>query len=138
MKEKEGFALRLTEKMTERGVSQADLCRLAGLASSMVSHYCTGQRRPNLENVQKIADALGTTIDYFVDSSAQQPETAKSALSAIADGAQPNDPHLPPYNQTSKTQLLDYMLNTLNTEGQDKLFAYAEDLISTGKYNKEE
>ena len=30
-----GFDLRLIEKMTERGMTQADLCRHTGLASSL-------------------------------------------------------------------------------------------------------
>jgi len=61
-----GFNKRLMERMSEMRMSQADLCRSTGLATSMVSHYCTGQRIPSVQAAGKIARALDTTIDALV------------------------------------------------------------------------
>jgi len=60
-----GFAKRLTEKMAEQNLSQADLCRLTGLTTSMISHYCAGQRVPAISAAIKIAKALKTTVEYL-------------------------------------------------------------------------
>jgi transcriptional regulator with XRE-family HTH domain len=60
-----GFAKRLTEKMAEHNLSQADLRRLTGLTTSMISHYCAGQRVPAIPAAIKIAKALNTTVEYL-------------------------------------------------------------------------
>jgi transcriptional regulator with XRE-family HTH domain len=59
-----GFNIRLLKKMAERDITQAELCRLTGLASSMVSHYCNGQRIPSVPAALKIAKVLYTTVEY--------------------------------------------------------------------------
>lgn len=40
----------------------ADLAKLAGVTPQVVSHWCTGQRRPNRENAAKLEDALGIPV----------------------------------------------------------------------------
>jgi len=115
-----GLNIRLTEILAERGIKQADLCRLTGLASSMISHYCTGQRIPSVPTIVKIAEALGTTVDYlsFGDSS-----KAKHGMSLT-----------PSFEYGNDEQFLIDMFRALNTKGQIKVIAYTEDLLSTGKY----
>ena len=95
------------KRMSEMRMSQADLCRCTGLATSMVSHYCTGQRIPSVQAAGKIARALDTTLDALV--------FGKPDKSEIQTGA-PD------------------MFYSLNPEGQAKVLAYIDDLQLTRKY----
>ncbi|MCL2223087.1 MAG: helix-turn-helix transcriptional regulator [Oscillospiraceae bacterium] len=125
------FDKRLTKAMEERGISQADLCRLTGLASSMVSHYCTGQRMPSIAAALKIAKALGTTVSFLAYG-----EKRKSA----AVGEQVEEANVPYEKEKTllrdnedKEELIDKIC-LLNLEGQTKVLVYIEDLLATGKY----
>jgi len=117
----EGFDLRLAKRMAELGVTQADLCRMTGFASSMISHYCTGQRIPSVPAAVTIAKALKTTVEYLAfGSPAKEKEASDGSLFVKENGVQ--------YTTTNS------LIGSLNEEGQAKVLAYIDDLISTGKY----
>jgi transcriptional regulator with XRE-family HTH domain len=125
------FDKRLTKAMDERGVSQADLCRMTGLASSMVSHYCTGQRMPSIAAALKIAKALGTTVSFLAygerrksTGAGMQVEEADVQYSSKRSLLNDND---------DKEDLIDKIC-LLNNVGQAKVLEYIEDMLSTGKY----
>jgi len=125
------FDKRLTKAMEERGISQADLCRLTGLASSMVSHYCTGQRMPSIAAALKIAKALGTTVSFLAYGDRRK---------SVAVGEQVEEAGVSYERERSlvgdnddKEDLIDRIC-LLNLEGQTKVLAYIEDLLATGKY----
>ena len=64
------FKDRLKEKRTEAGLTQAELAGMAGVTPRTIQNYELGSRRPsNMEIIQRIADALGTTADYLLGSS---------------------------------------------------------------------
>ena len=44
-------------------MNQSDLSRRTGLQPSAISQFETGQRVPSLQNLIKIADALGVALD---------------------------------------------------------------------------
>lgn len=126
-----GFDLRLTEKMKERDMKQADLCRLTGLSTSMVSHYCAGQRVPTLFVAVKIARALNTTVEYLVYGESMY-ENQFSAYSI----AENEIPYSPAKSQAEHSnQSLIFLFRSLNQDGQAKVLSYIKDLISTGKYD---
>jgi len=127
-----GFDVRLTEKMTELGISQADLCRLTGLASSMVSHYCTGQRMPSIPAAIKIARVLNTTVDYLAFGNQPIPESA-DPFSVAETKVKYSSKRLSP-ERIDEEQLLIGMFRLLSNEGQLKVCEYVEDLLSTGRY----
>lgn len=60
------FNIRLGEILTERNLKQADLCRMTGISTALMSKYMTGKASPSLDNAQSIAVALGITLDYLV------------------------------------------------------------------------
>jgi transcriptional regulator with XRE-family HTH domain len=126
------FDKRLTEKMTELGISQADLCRLTGLASSMVSHYCTGQRMPSIPAALKIARVLNTTVDYLAFGNKPPPEsTDPNAVSETR--VKYASKRLSP-ERIEDEQTLIGMFRLLSMDGQAKVCEYVEDLLSTGRY----
>lgn len=51
---------------SRRGLSQEGLASRCGIAASAISHYETGRRRPDLQNLVKLADGLGVSIDYLL------------------------------------------------------------------------
>lgn len=49
--------------MKERGLRQADLCRMTQIPSSLMSDYVSGKKSPALNNAMAIADALSVSLD---------------------------------------------------------------------------
>jgi len=49
--------------LDKKNLKQADLCRLTGIESSLMSEYFNGRKSPGLHNAKLIADALGVTLD---------------------------------------------------------------------------
>jgi len=125
------FNKRLTAAMLERGVSQADLCRMTGLASSMVSHYCTGQRMPSIAAALKIAKALGTTVSFLAYGDRRKSVSVDGQYeeSSVSTG---KGKSLLSDNE-DKENLIDKIC-LLNLEGQTKVLGYIEDLLATGTY----
>jgi len=134
-KEKEifGFNIRLTEKMAERGVTQADLCRLTGLASSMVSHYCTGQRMPSVPAALKIAKVLNTSIDYLAFGDAATPR--KSTNINANEKADLHNLRQARMKRLENEQMLISLFQSLNAVGKAKIIDYIDDILATGKYS---
>ena len=131
--ESAGFNLRLMKKMAELGVSQADLCRLTGLASSMISHYCTGQRIPSVPVAAVIAKALCTSIDYLAYSEEPKAQDSSDGASTVAeegDGYSPDDQS----ESSIEGKSLDQLLRLLNAKGRKKVLEYIKDLLSSGRY----
>ena len=60
---------RLKEKRAEAGLTQAELAQKAGVTTRTIQNYEMGERVPsNLGIAQKLADALGTTVEYLLGS----------------------------------------------------------------------
>ena len=60
---------RLKEKRAEAGLTQAELAQKAGVTTRTIQNYEMGERVPsNLVIAQKLADALGTTVEYLLGS----------------------------------------------------------------------
>ena len=49
--------------LESRGLKQADLCRMTGIPSSIMSWYVRGKKSPALNNAVAIADALNVSLD---------------------------------------------------------------------------
>lgn len=53
----------LNQILSNRGLKQADLCRMSGIPSSLMSHYLAGRKIPTLTNAIAMADALQISLD---------------------------------------------------------------------------
>lgn len=60
------FENRLKKTRDARGLSQADLAKKTGLQPAAVSHFETGNRSPSFDNLRKLSDALGVSVDYLL------------------------------------------------------------------------
>jgi len=54
-----------------RGLTQAELAQAAGLSQPAIAQIESGQRKPGVAALQKLAKALGLDMDDLVDESAQ-------------------------------------------------------------------
>ncbi|MCR5309803.1 MAG: helix-turn-helix domain-containing protein [Lachnospiraceae bacterium] len=61
-----GVDNRIRDLLREKGISQKQLAELTGVTESAVSHYISGDRVPRGNNLIKIAEALGTTVDVIL------------------------------------------------------------------------
>lgn len=76
----ENFQDRLRKARQDRSLSQSELAERAGFQPSAISHFETGTRAPSFDNLRKLADALGVSIDYLLG---RQPES--TAAGPIAE-----------------------------------------------------
>ncbi len=61
------FGRRLREAREERGLTQEQLGKKAGISALMVSHFETGTRKkPSIENLLKLAKAVDVSTDYLL------------------------------------------------------------------------
>lgn len=63
---KSPFGKRLSSIRELSGLTQAELAEKARLDPSCVSHFESGRREPNLENLTKIVKALGVSADVLL------------------------------------------------------------------------
>lgn len=63
----------IKNRLTELGWTQSVLSFKTGISLSSISRYLSGQRRPNAENMTKIAKALGLTIEDLLSYSDAKP-----------------------------------------------------------------
>jgi transcriptional regulator with XRE-family HTH domain len=57
---------RIREARERRAMKQVELAQRAGLQPSAISQFENGQREPSPENLCRLADALGVTVDYLL------------------------------------------------------------------------
>lgn len=63
---KSTFAKRLREQRLTKGWRQIDLQEYSGVYWSLIGSYEQGVKEPAVRNLIRLADALGTSIDYLV------------------------------------------------------------------------
>lgn len=57
------FGWRLYNIMRIKGITQADLADMTGIPQSRISNYVNGRTSPGFYNVDKMAKALGCSVD---------------------------------------------------------------------------
>lgn len=83
------FGRRLYRLMMEKGLTQSDLARAAGLTRNAVSTYVTGRNFPTPLNLQKIAKALHLTAEDLLPNLLEHeaPEDSPSLEMKVSSGA---------------------------------------------------
>ena len=62
----ENLSERIQYAMLQQGIQQADLARMTGLSTAVISQIVSGTtKNPLFENVTKIALALNVPLDYL-------------------------------------------------------------------------
>ena len=110
-----GARLRSLRKQDD--LNQSVVANAIGVARSTISMWESGEREPDFEALEALADYFNVPISTFFASGEVEEINPLSALSE------------------PERQLL-FSYRNLNTEGQSKLLDYADDLVSSGKYIK--
>lgn len=75
-----GFNDNLKLLLKDRNLKQADLCRMTGIQTSLMSDYLGGKKSPTIGNAILIADALNISLDTLVGKDAySSPEEQQSS-----------------------------------------------------------
>jgi transcriptional regulator with XRE-family HTH domain len=74
---------KLLAQMARRGLNGQKLAKISKVSDSEISRILAGKSRPGLENAFRLAKALGVSLDYLADDSAEcDPARAADPLSA--------------------------------------------------------
>ncbi|HEK4562021.1 TPA: helix-turn-helix transcriptional regulator [Clostridioides difficile] len=60
------FSTNLRNILEKKQLKQADLCRMTGIQTSLMSDYIKGKKSPAISNAILIADALNMSLDILV------------------------------------------------------------------------
>jgi transcriptional regulator with XRE-family HTH domain len=82
-------ASRVRQARERRRLKQVELAGRAGLQPSAISQFENGQREPSPENLCKLADALGVTVDYLLGR--DKPQPAGPQIESVVRHAQEMD-----------------------------------------------
>lgn len=108
---------RLKQCRIDAKYSQKFVAISVGVAAPTVSMWESGVKAPTIENLMKLADLYGTTVDYLIGRS---------------EAAGPRAPRL----TEAERQLLTGA-RRLNALGLEKLLDYTRDLTESDRYKKE-
>lgn len=113
-------------------ISQKKLGELIGTSQQMIAQYETGSRKPKIETLTKIANALNAPLSDFEDPGTLS--LADSILSLFMNNP-PKEIQLSPEEEALKADISSAFYN-LNISGKRKLADYAQDLTDLEKYKK--
>lgn len=129
------FSKKLHELRTERGLSQKKLADLAGISQTSIFYWEKGSRKPKVEQLYRIAAALGVDPDVFFSNDEQQliEDMTKLYLNAdFGDGKTSVIDEMSP--KTPQESYLLVKFRDLNENGRRKVVDYADDLSKAKEY----
>ncbi|MBS5782083.1 MAG: helix-turn-helix transcriptional regulator [Clostridium sp.] len=105
----------------DSGMTTEEISKLSGIPKGTLNKLFAGQTKdPQLNTMRAVVHSLGFTLDDLA------PENENSPAPANAETGELNE----------QEQTLIHNYRALNDEGQEKLFDYSEDLVSSGRYTK--
>lgn len=110
----EKFEDRLRKARLDKGLSQSELAARSGLQPSAVSHFETGTRAPSFENLKRLSDALGVSIDFLLGR-----QTESSAAGPVAQKLFRNFEKMTPADQETIAAMAE-MLRRRYEENREK------------------
>ena len=105
------FPERLKTAMDDHGVTANELSIMTGISNPLLSNYLHGRYLPKHDKLTILAAALGVSVEWL--------------LGVEKELYVPED------------QIILAQYNALNEAGRQKLIAYADDLLQSGRYQKE-
>ena len=121
----ENFNERLKKCRKEKGLTQTKIAEKAGMGVATIIRYEKGERVPNLDVINQIAEALELPIDELLYNVPLPPsEEIQQALKKYSQ-----------YIISGKNQLNE-SFDKLNNKGKQKAVEYVTDLSEQEKYTK--
>lgn len=98
------FIRRLTELMEEKDLTQIELANQVGITNVTISRYLSGERKPRIEIVTKLAEVLNTTVDYLLGYKTNTSKNLLPVLGTVKAG----------YNALADENIIDYIDPAMN------------------------
>ena len=123
-------AARIAARMT-----QADLAKILGVAYQNIGQWDSGKRNPKLDTIIKIAEALGVRIEDLMgletfDTGAEFEERWKEVTRNT------NGESLTVIHTTDPRKFINYALDQMTKEGQNKVAERAAEVLEVPRYRK--
>lgn len=130
---------RIKELRKEKGLTQAELAKLIGVNPVTLSRYETGDRKPKIDKLEKMAEIFGVTPSYITGLTdlkfdKKLLELLKKANSPKSKPYKPNDFELLTFGEDEYYLLVDY--RSLNSEGKKQASKQVSDLTKINDYKK--
>ena len=114
------FIRRLTQLMEEKNFTQVELAEKIGITNVTISRYLSGERKPRVEIVAKLAKELNTTVDYLLGNS--DAFSKDNIVEAMMKISQHQHKRLLPvlgtvkagYNYLAEENIIDYIEPSMN------------------------
>jgi transcriptional regulator with XRE-family HTH domain len=104
-----GFAQRLRDLRHGKQLTQQGLAKLAGIHYTHIGKYESEKSMPAADTLKRLAEALGTTVDFLVDGAAQDAAKVRLTSRALLQRFQDVE-KLPEDQQAVVLQLMDAFL----------------------------
>lgn len=104
-----GFSQRLRDLRQQRGLTQQALAKRADIHYTHIGRYESGKSMPAADTLRRIAEALGTTVDFLMDGATQDTAKARLTSRALLERFQEVE-KLPDDQQVVVMQLMDAFL----------------------------
>lgn len=103
-------------------LTQVELAKKLGVSRSTIGNYEKGIRTPDYEMLEKIADFFNVDLNFLLGKSGNEADLYKRYAEAE-------------FKEKVEKEIL-RLFRKLNSDGQDKVRAYMEDLICLEKYTE--
>ena len=87
MRSRQTFPDRLHELRTRQGLTQSELARLARMPPAAISHFERGYRVPTSATLERLAEALGVSVDLLLGRDAP-PQVSGATMRALFRNAE--------------------------------------------------
>ena len=91
------------------GLTQADLAARLGVAKSTISMYECGNREPDFETLEALADLFNVDMDFLTDRASQE-KRLSSRLANFDSPAYVISTSFPPFSDPAKITLSEYAI----------------------------
>lgn len=112
---KKTMAKNIRYYMELNGVTSKELCKILDVPTSTFSYWLNARTYPRIDKIEKMANYFHIT----------KPDLIEERDTLIQNS-----------NLTEEEEHLIQNYRNLNSEGQEKLVGYSEDLLSSGRYQK--
>lgn len=115
----------LKQFRTQCGLTQTNLAEKLGVSRTTVTMWENHKSEPDNEMLVRIANILQTTVDNLLG--VEKQEVSDVLL---------RDERVNRSSGTSQMNVINALAEKLNSQGLERLQQYADDLVSSGKYEK--
>ena len=114
------FGQRLVTSREKHNLSQKEFAERLGITPTRLNYWEKDKREPAIEMIKLIAQNLDIDPNYLIGYQPQNEKAPSSEKDRLCE---------------AELRLVE-LYRSLNHEGQEKVFDYADDLVSSGKYIK--